>query len=41
MILVAEPPEDQQHERRLSLVFFNGSTGSMRLKPAMGTRIYL
>lgn len=32
---VADPPVDQQHEQRLSLVFFNGSTGDMRLKPAI------
>ncbi|KAK0113789.1 hypothetical protein ONS96_014644 [Cadophora gregata f. sp. sojae] len=30
---VAEPPEDQRHEKRLSLVLFNGSKGDMRLKP--------
>ncbi|KAH6721204.1 hypothetical protein BKA61DRAFT_153200 [Leptodontidium sp. MPI-SDFR-AT-0119] len=30
---VAEPPEDQRHEQRLSLVLFNGSKGDMRLKP--------
>ncbi|KAJ5033596.1 uncharacterized protein L3040_008708 [Drepanopeziza brunnea f. sp. 'multigermtubi'] len=30
---VADPPEDQQHEQRLSLVLFNGSKGGMRLKP--------
>ncbi|KAH7369763.1 hypothetical protein BKA65DRAFT_544490 [Rhexocercosporidium sp. MPI-PUGE-AT-0058] len=30
---VAEPPEDQRHEHRLSLVLFNGSKGDMRLKP--------
>ncbi|KUJ14690.1 Clavaminate synthase-like protein [Mollisia scopiformis] len=30
---VSEPPADQQHEQRLSLVFFNGSKGDMRLKP--------
>lgn len=34
--LVAEPPADQENEQRLSLVFFNGSKGDMRLKPAMG-----
>jgi hypothetical protein len=33
---VAEPPADQQHEQRLSLVFFNGSTGDMRLRPFTG-----
>jgi len=32
---VAEPPADQLHEQRLSLVLFNGSKGDMRLKPAM------
>jgi len=32
---VAEPPADQENEQRLSLVFFNGSKGDMRLKPAM------
>jgi len=31
---VADPPVDQQNEQRLSLVFFNGSIGDMRLKPA-------
>lgn len=31
---VAEPPEDQQHEQRLSLVLFNGTEGNMRLRPA-------
>ncbi|KAF8857022.1 Clavaminate synthase-like protein [Acephala macrosclerotiorum] len=30
---VSEPPIDQQHEQRLSLVLFNGSKGDMRLKP--------
>ncbi|OWP04495.1 hypothetical protein B2J93_1354 [Marssonina coronariae] len=30
---VADPPEDQRHEQRLSLVLFNGSKGDMRLKP--------
>jgi isopenicillin N synthase-like dioxygenase len=30
---VAEPPEDQQHEQRLSLVQFNASKGDMRLRP--------
>ncbi|PBP20810.1 hypothetical protein BUE80_DR008431 [Diplocarpon rosae] len=30
---VADPPEDQRHEPRLSLVLFNGSKGNMRLKP--------
>ncbi|PBP17937.1 hypothetical protein BUE80_DR011332, partial [Diplocarpon rosae] len=30
---VADPPEDQRHESRLSLVLFNGSKGDMRLKP--------
>ncbi|KAG0647219.1 Gibberellin C-20 oxidase 3 [Hyphodiscus hymeniophilus] len=34
---VAEPPLDQQHEQRLSLVFFNGSTGEMRLRPFTGS----
>lgn len=33
---VSEPPTDQQHEQRLSLVFFNGSKGNMRLKPMTG-----
>ncbi|GAD94114.1 hypothetical protein PVAR5_2735 [Paecilomyces variotii No. 5] len=32
---VAEPPEDQRHEQRLSLVLFNGSKGDMRLQPAL------
>jgi isopenicillin N synthase-like dioxygenase len=32
---VAEPPEDQRHEQRLSLVLFNGSKGDMRLQPAV------
>lgn len=38
---VAEPPADQQHEQRLSLVFFNGSTGDMRLRPFTGEYIFL
>jgi hypothetical protein len=33
---VAEPPADQQHEQRLSLVLFNASKGDMRLKPVTG-----
>lgn len=33
---VSEPPIDQQHEQRLSLVLFNGSKGDMRLKPITG-----
>lgn len=32
---VAEPPEDQRHEQRLSLVLFNGSKGDIRLQPAL------
>jgi isopenicillin N synthase-like dioxygenase len=32
---VAEPPDDQRDEQRLSLVLFNGSKGDMRLQPAM------
>lgn len=38
ILLVAEPPVDQENEQRLSLVFFNGSKGDMRLKPAMGKK---
>lgn len=30
---MAGPPNDQENEPRLSLVFFNGSKGDMRLKP--------
>ena len=30
---MADPPADQEHEQRLSLVFFNGSKGDMRLRP--------
>ena len=33
---VSEPPEDQRHEQRLSLVLFNASKGNMRLKPIIG-----
>lgn len=33
---VAEPPVDQAHEKRLSLVLFNASKGSMRLSPIVG-----
>lgn len=30
---VAQPPDDQEHCERLSIVLFNGSEGSMRLRP--------
>jgi len=33
---VSEPPADQLHEKRLSLVQFNASRGDMRLKPIAG-----
>jgi hypothetical protein len=32
---VAQPPADQEHEQRLSLVLFNASKGDMRLRPLM------
>lgn len=33
---VFEPPADQRHLERLSLVLFESSIGNLRMEPAMG-----